>query len=99
MLNRLKKHSKTTTAYNTSREYVQEGLAITPSEMYVNAQNGIPISSQLLNNSNFDDGEVSRLTDVPFLFKRGIDVGDVISYEDSCRTKVKNSMNNARTTE
>lgn len=86
LLNRL---SSRTNSYNAPQTHVQGGLAMTPTDMYVSCKNGVPIASQMLADSNFDDGEVSRLTDVPYLCRRGIDVGDVQAYEESCRSKVK----------
>lgn len=84
----LRKYSRKTRSYNVPRTYVQDGLAATPSEMQRSCNMGVPISSQLLADSNFDDGEVSQLTDVPFLFRRGVDVGDIIAYEESCKGKI-----------
>lgn len=83
--------SRKTRCRNIPRTVVQNGLAVTPSEMLKSCNMGVPISSQLLSESNFDDGEVSQLTDVPFVFRRGVDVGDVIAYEEQCRSKVSNA--------
>lgn len=85
----LNKLSRKTRTYNTKATYVQDGLAITPSEMLSSCNMGVPISSQLLNDSMFDDGQVSQLTDVPFELRRGIDIGDIITYQENSRSKVK----------
>lgn len=86
LLNKLANKTRTT---NIEQVKVQDGLATTPTEMYQATQMGIPISSQLLSESNFCDGEVSPLTDVPFMFRRGVDVGDIIAYQESSQSKVK----------
>lgn len=87
----LNKYSRSTNPYNVPVTDVQGGLAMTPTEMLQSCNAGVPISAQMLADSNFDDGEVSRLTDVPYLCRRGIDVGDVQAYEESCRSKVKSA--------
>lgn len=87
----LRKFSRQTRAYNSARTYVQDGLAATPSDMQRSCNMGVPISSQLLSESNFDDGAVSQITDVPFLFRRGVDVGDVIAYQDECSGKLSSA--------
>lgn len=85
------KYSRRTRSYKVARTYVQDGLAATPSDMQRSCNMGVPISSQLLADSNFDDGEVSQITDVPFLFRRGVDVGDIIAYEESCKNKLSSA--------
>ncbi len=84
----LRKFSRRTRAYNVTRTVVQDGLAATPSDMQRSCNMGVPISSQLLSESNFDDGEISQITDVPFLFRRGVDVGDIIAYEEQCKGNI-----------
>lgn len=87
----LRKYSRRTRSYSVPRTYVQDGLAATPSDMQRSCNMGVPISSQLLAESNFDDGEVSQITDVPFLFRRGVDVGDIIAYEENCKGKLSDA--------
>lgn len=84
----LNKKSRITRAYNADVVPVQGGLALSPSDMLRSCNMGVPISAQLLDAANFDDGEVSCIKDVPFLLRRGVDVGDVVEYERNCRSKV-----------
>lgn len=88
MKNLLNKRAGKTNSYSAERSFVQGGLSVTPSEMLQATRNGIPISSQLLNDSMFNEGEVSRLTDVPFELRRGIDAGDIYQYQQESRAKV-----------
>lgn len=84
----LNKFSRKTRTYNTPVTYVQEGLAVTPSDMLKSCNMGVPISSQLLSETMFQDGEVSRLTDVPFELRRGVDIGDILAYQENSRSKL-----------
>lgn len=90
MLSQLNKKACKTRAYNTAPVYVQGNLALTPSDMIRSARLGTPISSQSLSADLFDDGELGPAREVPFLLQRGIDVGDVASYQEQCRSKVRN---------
>lgn len=88
MLSQLRKYAGKTRAYNAERVHVQSNLAVTPTQMAQLTERGIPISSQVLGAENFDDGEVSPLTDVPFLYRRGVDISDISEYQQRCRSKV-----------
>ncbi|UPW41205.1 hypothetical protein [Sigmofec virus UA08Rod_5080] len=85
----IKKFARKTRSYNVERNYVQGGLALTPSEMMQSARQGIAISTQVLPAEQFDDGVVGKISEVPFILRRGVDVGDVVAYQDSCRAKVR----------
>ncbi|WGL30958.1 hypothetical protein [Dipodfec virus UOA04_Rod_582] len=92
MLSQLTKKARKTRAYNTDVVHVQGNLALTPSDMIRSARLGTPISSQSLSAEMFDDGELGPARQVPFLLQRGIDVGDVASYQEQCRSKVRNYL-------
>lgn len=92
----LEKLANKTRSYNTPVTLVQDGLAMTPTDMIQSCNNGIPIATQTLPDSMFFDGEQSRLTDVPFELRRGVDIGDIQSYQDSCNEKVHSAYKNAK---
>lgn len=79
---------------------VQSGLALTPAEMYTMAQQGKPISAQILPDDNFDDGEPQCSYDITLDRQRGIDVNDLWNAEKEInnkftRYKSQNNISNA----
>ena len=92
----LEKLACKTRSYNTPVTFVQDGLAMTPTDMIQSCNNGIPIATQTFPDSRFFDGEQSRLTDVPFELRRGVDIGDIQSYQDSCNDNVRSAYNKAK---
>ena len=93
MLGFIRKKQCSSRAYNTSVTRVQGNLAISPAQMSQLTERGIPISSQVLGANNFDDGVEGPLTDVPFLYRRGVDASDVYDYQQRCRSKVEKYVN------
>ena len=73
---------------------VQSGLALTPSQMYTLAQQGKPISANILPDDNFDDGQPHCTYELPLDQQRGIDVTDMwnaskIYLKNSTTSKTK----------
>lgn len=66
-----------TSYYNSSITYCPRGLAITPSQMSRNAEQGIPIASQCLNPDMFDDGNLDNNMDIDPMFLRGMNINDL----------------------
>lgn len=69
---------------------VQDGLTVTPSEMYEMAKKGIPVSTANLD-MQFNDGEVNPSWDVPIDKQRGIDIGEIWQSSMDIKKKVKSS--------
>lgn len=72
--------------------FVQNGLAVTPSQMLEMAADGVPISSV---NAEFmyDDGQRTP-PDVPVLDRqRGVDLGDLWEHQQDIRYKMKKLYN------
>ena len=70
---------------------VQNNLAITPSEAYELAKNGMAVSTQNLNADNFFDGEPNPAP-LPDYQRRGVDIGDVWEQSRSARKKVREAI-------
>lgn len=83
-----------TRAYNHKREFVQDNLALTPSQMNIMAKSGTPISTQVLGADHFDDGVEGSLSDVPLEYQRGIDVSDIYDYQQRSRAAVRAAAKN-----
>lgn len=66
---------------------VQNGLAVTPSQMWELQQSGFPISTQTAGLS-FDDGQYKVDWEVPMEHRRGIDPADLFEYQEQMRGKV-----------
>lgn len=69
-------------------------LAITPAKMQKLSEQGIPISSQVINQVYFD-GENNPSWDVPMDRKRGIDINDMWQHEQNVKTKLKRATKDA----
>lgn len=92
MLYQLTKFNSTPTrGYNIKEEYVQTGLAVTPSEMLQMAQSGVPISSQMADNL-FYDGDTSMAVELDPLDQRGLDIVDVWNMQHDARKKIRKVM-------
>lgn len=93
----LKKFSCKTRAYNTPRVPVQDNLAISPSQMNEMTKAGIPISSQMLDSSNFDDGVLGiSVPDVPIEYRRGVTISDIYDYQQRSRSAVSSAAINQK---
>lgn len=76
--------------YNKSRIHVQSSLSVTPAEMMYNAEHGIPIASQLVDESQFYDGDTGRQVTLPNWYCRGYDIVDAWNDQHESRSKVRN---------
>lgn len=77
MLSRFHSQSKKLkNLYTSGRTYVQRGLSLTPSEMMISAEHGVPISSNLADPSLFHDGDTTNSMHIDPLLMRGVDVVD-----------------------
>lgn len=76
--------------YNLSRIHVQSSLSVTPSQMMYNAEHGIPIASQLVDESQFYDGDTGRQVTLPNWYRRGYDIVDAWNDQNDSRSKVRN---------
>lgn len=66
---------------------VQSGLAITPADMLIASQNGIPISAQL-QSASFQDGEANPSMDLPLDLQRGVDMNQLWEAQKGIHRKV-----------
>lgn len=89
MLSSIRKTASHSRAYDTPVKHVQEGLALTPSEMLTMSQSGVPISSQMLSADAFNPGHEGSEPSVPYELRRGVDISDVAYYQQQTRAKVK----------
>lgn len=96
MINTLNKYSRRSRAYDTDVTFVQGDLAVTPAEMSQASKMGIPISSNTVSSELFDDGEIGRMREVPFLYRRGVEIGDVFAHQQDCQSKVSNYVNSQK---
>lgn len=88
----LKEFSKKSNPLNYSVTPCINNLAVTPSQMMDAASAGVPIASQLLDPSYFDDGSNGHLPIEP-IHTRGYSVID--AWNDSLSSKKKlNQINN-----
>lgn len=82
----------------TFEEYecpVQNGLAMTASQMYQMAAQGTPISSQQLGNT-YSDGSNKVTFDVPLDQKRGVDIGDIWEAAQTSKKRIKKYYKTAK---
>lgn len=70
---------------------VQPNLAITPSQMAVLVDDGIPVSSSLLSGS-FNDGVSNPSWDIPIDLRRGVDVAEVWNAQRSSRNNITSKV-------
>lgn len=77
--------------YNTTlrdgEQRVHNNLAVTPSEMLLHAQQGIPIAAQSA--SHYYDGTDNPSFDMPAEMRRGVDPGDLWQLRRSTASKLK----------
>lgn len=67
---------------------VQNGLALTPSDVLRAAEAGTPVSS-LMQASNFSDGHTGSNWDIPLEDRRGIDIGHIYQEQMESRSKMR----------
>ncbi len=95
MINALKNRSCKTRAYNADMRHVQGNLAITPAQMNIMTNKGMPVSAAALSPDLFDDGHLGSDPHVPFELRRGVDFSQVAEYQAECRSKVKSAVESA----
>lgn len=66
---------------------VQNGLAVTPSDVLRMAEQGIPASAQM--NSSFIDGSANPGWDVPLEERRGVDIAQMWQFSKDAKLKFK----------
>lgn len=69
-------------------QVVQNGLAMTPSDVLRAAESGTPVSS-LMTASNFSDGHFGSDWDIPLEDRRGIDMGHLYQEQMESRSKMR----------
>lgn len=79
------------TALRPGEQHVKNSLAVTPSEMLMHAQQGIPIAAQ--SSHQFYDGDDSRSFDMPLDQRRGVDPADLWMIRRSTTAKLKAAHN------
>lgn len=89
MLNKMA--SKPRRVYNASCVHVQGSLAVTPAEMSQMADKGIPIASQLLDESQFYDGDTGRQVFLPNYYRRGYDITQAWNDQKDSRKRISDS--------
>lgn len=67
---------------------VQNGLAITPSQMYDMAQKGIPVAAQNLG-IMYDEGYSELDFTPPLEYRRGIDIADAFEARMDAKAKLR----------
>lgn len=68
---------------------VQNGLAVTPSDVLRMAENGIPASAQM--NSSFFDGSQKPGWDVPLEERRGVDIAQMWQSSKDIKQKFRDA--------
>lgn len=71
-------------------QIVQNGLAMTPSDVLRSAEAGIPVSAQM-NASFFDDGHFGSDWNLDLNDRRGVDIGHLWQEQMSSRQKMRNA--------
>lgn len=74
-------------------EIVQNGLAVTPSQMLELAQKGVPISPNNLG-LGFEEGVSDLDFEPPLNYRRGVDLGDLFEAREDVKSKVKKAVSN-----
>lgn len=67
---------------------VQNGLSVTPAEMFQAAKEGIPIAASQLSQASYDNTPQDDFY-VPLDCRRGIDINDMFSAKMTGKEKVK----------
>lgn len=76
------------TVLHAEEPIVQNGLAVTPSQMLEMTERGIPITPQNLG-LIYDEG-VSKLDfEPPMEFRRGVDICDMWEHRENMKSKVR----------
>lgn len=70
---------------------VQNGLALTPSQMMDMQDKGIPITTQNLG-VTYDDGYSSLDFNVPLEYQRGIDMADLWEARENSKKKMRKAF-------
>lgn len=70
-------------------DVVQNGLAVTPSDVLRMAEKGIPASAQM--NASFIDGTPNPGWDVPLEERRGIDIGQMWQFSKDAKQKFRDA--------
>lgn len=78
---------------------VSSGLALTPAQMWDMAQQGKPISTSMLPDEYFDDGDPYATYDVDLDRKRGIDVVELWEAEKTAKNKFRQFESKERSSE
>lgn len=74
---------------------VQNGLSMTPSQMFDMAQKGLPITTRNLG-VTYDEGYNDLEFDPPMEYRRGIDVGDLYEARHDVKTKFRKLRDDGR---
>lgn len=73
---------------HTGEQDVQNGLAMTPSQMFDMAQRGLPITTQNLG-VTYDEGYSNLDFTPPAEFRRGVDLGDLYEMRMDAKSKLR----------
>lgn len=87
------RHKYSTCKRRVGEEIVQNGLALTPSEILKMAENGIPASSA--NNPNLIDGTPDNNWVVPLEERRGIDMNDLWNERQDIKQRLSSAHSSA----
>lgn len=74
---------------------VQNGLAVTPSQMMDMANRGIPVSMQNFMSTQFNDGIENPTFDVPGYRRRGVDIGELWEEQQTARRNIRDKSRKA----
>lgn len=75
---------------------VQSKLALTPSQIKQRVDQGLPVGDNFAEGT-FDDGEINCPSDVPLLYRRGVDINALWETQTESRKYLKsNSINYGR---
>lgn len=76
---------------------IQNSLSTTPAQMERLLEQGLPISSQMLDAQLFYDGDQNPSWDIPIDQQRGIDIADIWAAEYDARENFKKAGIDRRT--
>lgn len=91
------RHPLATCKRRTGEKPVQNGLALTPSDILRMAEQGIPASSA--NNPNLIDGSTENNWEVPLEERRGIDMADLWNERQNIKRKFMDAHKKAQPVE
>lgn len=94
MIPRLNNHQPVVKSFHrdSTDEPVQNGLAVTPSQMLELSQRGIPVAPNNLG-LGYQEGVSDLDFEPPLNYRRGIDIGDLYEAREDIKSKIRKAVN------